>query len=406
MNSLFLFRNDLRLNDHPLLKEAILASSKLDLAVLIPEDFECWGIWRQKFWHESVLDLRSQIEGLGSGLSALRELPTPDDYDLVFCAEIMAHNEKEMLKGHIHIKSMTVDSLVSDFNFKKIPQHFTPYRHLVEEHLLNREPQPFSGVDSLPPCVSEVKCELDERDYPEFNPRSSIPFKGGEQAALIHLENYFFKLKLASSYKETRNEMTGVDYSTKFSPWLALGCLSPLTIERTLKKYEQTVEKNQSTYWIFFELLWRDFFRLMYAKYGISFFQSRGISQKKPEFKKDPELLRKWCCGETGVDLVDACMKELTQTGYLSNRGRQIAASYLINELNLNWCLGASFFEKHLVDYDVYSNWGNWMYLAGVGFDPRGKRWFNQEKQAEMYDGERVFRNLWLSSSAEKHLRP
>jgi deoxyribodipyrimidine photo-lyase len=61
-------------------------------------------------------------------------------------------------------------------------------------------------------------------------------------------------------------------------------------------------------------------------------------------------------------------------------------ASYWLNDLGLNWRAGADLFENHLIDYDVYSNYGNWMYLAGVGVDPRGKRYFNIDKQLSIYD--------------------
>ena len=81
----------------------------------------------------------------------------------------------------------------------------------------------------------------------------------------------------------------------------------------------------------------------------------------------------------------------------MSNRGRQLVASCLVHELNLDWRYGASWFEHSLLDYDVASNWGNWQYLAGVGCDPRGHRQFNLEKQTQMYDPNGEFRNRWLT---------
>jgi hypothetical protein len=95
-------------------------------------------------------------------------------------------------------------------------------------------------------------------------------------------------------------------------------------------------------------------------------------------------------------DFIDANMLELKHTGFMSNRGRQNVASYLCNDLKLDWRLGAAYFEQQLIDYDVCSNWGNWAYLAGVGNDPRGNRYFNIEKQASDYDKNGDYRNLWL----------
>ena len=87
-------------------------------------------------------------------------------------------------------------------------------------------------------------------------------------------------------------------------------------------------------------------------------------------------------------------MKELLQTGFMSNRGRQNVASFLVHQLQLDWRLGAEYFESQLLDYDVSSNWGNWAYVAGVGTDPR-ERIFNSSKQALMYDPDQKFQNLW-----------
>jgi deoxyribodipyrimidine photo-lyase len=80
----------------------------------------------------------------------------------------------------------------------------------------------------------------------------------------------------------------------------------------------------------------------------------------------------------------------------MSNRGRQNVASYFCKTLSQNWLKGAAYFEEQLIDYDVHSNYCNWMYLAGVGNDPRDRH-FNPLKQASMYDSDRSFRNLWLN---------
>jgi deoxyribodipyrimidine photo-lyase len=190
----------------------------------------------------------------------------------------------------------------------------------------------------------------------------------------------------------------GADYSSKFSAWLALGSISPRLIYAELKKYESQFGANESTYWLVFELLWRDFFRFMFKKHQTKLFQSAGITTGKKIPKSVSEkLLNTWVNGITGVDFIDANMRELQLTGFMSNRGRQNVASYLCNNLKLDWRLGAAYFEQQLIDYDVCSNWGNWAYLAGVGNDPRENRYFNIEKQAQDYDKNKAYRNLWLN---------
>ena len=88
-------------------------------------------------------------------------------------------------------------------------------------------------------------------------------------------------------------------------------------------------------------------------------------------------------------------MIELKKTGWMSNRGRQNVASYFAKELKLDWRIGAAYFEAMLLDYDVHSNYGNWMYVAGVGNDPRDRK-FNTKLQAERYDTNGEFRRVWL----------
>ena len=178
---------------------------------------------------------------------------------------------------------------------------------------------------------------------------------------------------------------------------MALGCLSPREIYRQLKEYESLYSANESTYWLKFELLWRDYFRFMMKKYNYKYFLQQGIQTKKDTLNEhNQDLLQQWIDGRTGLDFVDANMLELKLTGFMSNRGRQNVASYLCNDLKLDWRYGAAYFEQQLIDYDVCSNWGNWAYLAGVGNDPRGNRYFNIEKQANDYDKNKTFRDLWL----------
>ena len=179
---------------------------------------------------------------------------------------------------------------------------------------------------------------------------------------------------------------------------MGLGCLSPREIYYELKKYESEFSANESTYWLEFELLWRDYFRFMLKKYSNKFFQQAGLKINTDIFyKHNDEILLTWINGQTGVDFIDANMRELKYTGYMSNRGRQNVTSYLCNNLKLDWRYGAAYFEQQLIDYDVCSNWGNWAYLAGVGNDPRGNRIFNIEKQAEDYDKHKNYRKLWLN---------
>jgi len=201
----------------------------------------------------------------------------------------------------------------------------------------------------------------------------------------------------------TRNGLLGADYSTKFSSWLAFGCVSPRRIYFEIKKYERERVKNDSTYWVIFELIWRDYFRFVCAKYGTLVFYPGGIMQKRVKWDKDEAKFKKWADGLTGVPFVDANMRELLHTGWMSNRGRQNVASFLTKDLKLDWRLGAEWFEYMLIDHDVCSNYGNWNYSAGIGNDPREDRKFNMVKQATDYDAKGEFVKLWVPELSAIH---
>jgi deoxyribodipyrimidine photo-lyase len=225
-------------------------------------------------------------------------------------------------------------------------------------------------------------------------------FCGGESAAIKRLEHYFWQSDRLQVYKQTRNGMLNADDSSKFSPWLALGCLSPRYIYDQVKQYESDRLANDSTYWLFFELLWRDYFRFVATKHGNKLFHRTGLRGMDLPWRQDWERLELWQNGQTGFPLVDANMREILATGFMSNRGRQNVASFLTKNLGIDWRMGAEWFESLLIDYDPSSNWGNWNYTAGIGNDARGFRFFNIHKQAQDYDPHGEYVKHWLPELA------
>jgi deoxyribodipyrimidine photolyase len=212
---------------------------------------------------------------------------------------------------------------------------------------------------------------------------------------LKEIEYYFNTKKLATNYFETRNGLVGRDFSTKLSRFLSSGLLDVRYLYNCVKDFENENGSNKSTYWIIFELLWREFFYWHYQKHTTRYFSENGVKGEKDfsNFKKYSfEELRSL----TDHKLFNAALNELEETGFHSNRVRQIFASVWINDLKLNWRSGADFYETYLIDYDVYSNYGNWQYLAGIGVDPRGKRYFDVEKQLAIYDPEETYFKKWL----------
>ena len=288
------------------------------------------------------------------------------------------------------------------FSRPQVPEIFGTFRKVCEKEVQLRPsfPSPTSlGTSNLIEINHKVPTLADLGLPPlENDPRSAFPFLGGTKAALERLQEYFWKNKKLSFYKNTRNGLLGTDYSSKFSPWLANGSLSPKTIYWEIKRYEKEIQKNQSTYWLIFELIWRDYFKYISLKHGNKIFKIGGILERDYLWSSELERFRQWADGLTPEPFVNANMIELKHSGWMSNRGRQNVASYFAKEMKMDWRIGAAYFESLLLDYDVHSNYGNWMYVSGVGNDPRDRK-FDVQWQAERYDPNRKFQNLWLQKT-------
>ncbi|MEM9920381.1 MAG: DASH family cryptochrome [Bacteroidota bacterium] len=426
------FRQDLRLHDNEALAHAISnAEEILPVFIFDPRVFEGTtrfgfpktGPHRAKFIIESVRDLRQSLRSLGSDLYV--RVGKPED-ELFHLARLMKSSwifcNRERTQEEVDVQDALEQKLWSvgqeiiysrgkmlyytqdlPFPVTHTPDVFTTFRKEVERFVQVREPLPSPRASDFQP----LSIELDMGEIPDVQDfghdpvepdhRAVLDFKGGETAGLERLNYYLWESDCIKDYKETRNGLLGSDYSSKFSPWLAQGCLSPKMIYTELKRYERIRVKNKSTYWMFFELLWRDFFRLMGKKHGNNIFLRGGTRQTiDRSLRNDHHLLNLWKEGRTGVPFIDANMRELKHTGFMSNRGRQNVASFLVKDLSVNWQMGAEYFESMLIDYDPCSNWGNWNYVAGVGSDPRENRYFNILKQAKRYDPQGKFIKHWL----------
>jgi deoxyribodipyrimidine photo-lyase len=426
---IYLFRNDLRLHDQPVLKQFKNSKDVLLLPVFCFDErwfvthklgFPKTGNFRTKFLIETVNNLKSNLQKLGSDLlitydkteEVISELVNKLNADEIYAEkedtseDIFIEDElKKRLNIPIHYQESKTLLRTNQlpFSISNLPDIFTNFRKKVEPLLYLVET--IDVTDNLPPFPDEfrndVKFSLDDFGLTEpiKDDRAVMNFIGGEDEGLKRLNKFIWLDKNILHYRETRNQMIGEGYSSKFSPWLANGSLSARKIFAEIKKFEEEVEANESTYWLVFELLWRDYFRFVAKKYGNKIFYKGGIKNKKNNYTNDFDSFEKWRTGKTGNDFVDANMIELLKTGFMSNRGRQNVASYLCKDLKTDWRWGASWFESQLIDYDVASNWCNWMYIAGVGNDPRENRYFNINKQAEMYDADNSYRRLWLEEN-------
>lgn len=421
------FRNDLRIHDNVIIHEAVRKNS-LVVPVFCFNPFFYHttpigtlktGVFRSTFIQESVIALRDSLRNLGSDLIIVHGKPeekilrvaTEFNVDEVYVHQEvadeenreMADVEKALWSVKIPLTSFIGHTLYHKqdlpFPIRDIPDTFTNFRKKVEKETNVRIEYTIPEILASPSL--ELFKELSDSNSPSSKNKPNIPpegikFTGGEHAALSRLKHYLWDTDLLKNYKRSRNDMMGMDYSTKLSPYLSSGCISPRRIYHEVKKYESVRGENESTYWLIFELLWRDYFRFMFKKHNNRYFRLEGLKNKSFSFAPDQkEKFIDWQKGVTGNPFIDACMKELNSTGYLSNRGRQVVASYLVNDLNVNWTWGAYHFEEMLIDYSPSSNWGNWAYIAGVGNDPRENRYFNTEKQAIEHDPKGLYMDYW-----------
>ncbi|QTE22586.1 DASH family cryptochrome [Polaribacter cellanae] len=422
------FRNNLRVYDNISLKKAIENHKKV-IAVYFFDPkyfkidefgFQKTAKFRAKFLIETIKDLQKKLSDVN--ITLLTYFDAPENKIHKICDEFSVdkiYTQKEWTKEEVETNNLIKNTLsnnisfIEDYDqflyhpdtvsndFSNIPNVFTQFRKKLEKTVKVQELNISSKLsdDNLIEnnTVIPTLKELGFDDF-EIHKKTAFPFSGGENSALERLENYFFETKKVAFYKKTRNGLIGTDYSTKFSAWLANGSISAKTIYWKIKEFEAEFGANQSTYWVIFELIWRDYFKYISLKYDSKIFKIGGILEKEYHWNSDSEIIKKWINGETKDNFVNANMIELKETGWMSNRGRQNVASYFAKELLQDWRIGASYFESMLLDYDVHSNYGNWMYVAGVGNDPRDRK-FNTKLQAERYDANHKFRKLWLEKT-------
>lgn len=313
---------------------------------------------------------------------------------------------------HVHDETTMIAAADLPFEIDELPDVFSSFRRLVERQCAVREPLPQPALVGVPEVVRQLAHERSSRALAEDvftqahaaakaqDPRATFTCHGGRSHGLARMQRWFWQNDCIARYKETRDGLVGSDFSSRLSPWLATGAISPREVAAEIRRYERERTANESTYWLFFELLWRDYFHFWVRRWQGRAFKARGVLGRTPCGAQDLATFRDWCAGTTGEPFVDASMRELQATGQLSNRARQNVASWLAKTAGIDWRWGAAWFESQLIDFDVGPNWGNWQYVAGVGNDPRN-RTFDVRAQAERYDGDGAYRRTWGASPTQ-----
>jgi len=418
------FKNDLRLHDNEALYHAINECDELIFCFCLEGKlfeklnlrFRKAYINRFKFLEQSVLNLQKNLEKIGGHLIIGEESALKTLAKLIEEFEITdLYAEEEYSSEELHLIAELQEVLPSinyhfywgktlyhkndiPFDIPNIPLTSKAYRIPAGKESEPRKT--FKSPEKLKVCKNAKSSKFPsfksfgftEKEYDDSDPF----LEGGETLALERLQYYTFKSELLTGYRWTRNRSEGLDYSSKFSPYLALGCISPREVYETVKEYEQMITKNQSTWWLVFELVWRDYFTFKGMKFGNEIFKTNGYKNKEIPFQNDLEKFKKWCNGTTGIPFIDAHMRQLNETGYMSNRGRVNCASYFVADLNIDWTWGAAYFESRLIDYDVTSNWMNWhMQTFEIYYT-------NPVHQSNKYKAQNYIRK-WIPELADKN---
>lgn len=441
-------RRDLRLHDQWVLRaaQAQAARQRLPLLPLWVQDptwdaptrwgFVRQGVHPQAFTTQAVRGLAESLAALGSRLWTLRgdpvdvlaalarhwpgaqvwteDWPTPEEQD-----QVQALRDQGVA---VHTVWMGTGLNPDDLPFRlepgvqgpqAWPRVFTPFRQRVESLGL-RPPPPWPAPTHLapPPEALPSRAELGAEAvrWPtqpalpaQAHLRYDLPGQGGAEAQGLAQVRRYLQAGHAHHYKDTRNQLSGPGFASGWSPWLAVGAVSPRQLEAELADWEagEGLTRNASpgAHWLRVELLWRDAFRFLHRVEGRRLWHAQGLSDR-PWQPGSAAGLARWFAADTGWPWVDAGLRELAASGWVSNRLRQVMASVLLNDLQGDWRAGAAWFEAQLIDHDPCSNTGNWLYIAGRGTDPRGGRRFDPAGQARRYDPRGEHLRRWPDPSA------
>ncbi|WP_336215318.1 cryptochrome/photolyase family protein [Nonomuraea sp. LPB2021202275-12-8] len=374
--AIVLFNRDLRVHDHPALAAACeRARAVIPLFVL---DEAIPAGHRRGFLLECLVDLRTSLRAMGGELivrhgdvvAETMKLARQAGAEAVFASfdvTSLARRREEHLAAeriaYFRLPGVTVvpPETLRPSGGGDHYRVFTPYWHAWNRH----ERRPLLALPSHVPTPPG----LDAGQLPRPERPGAMP--GGETAARDRAARWL--RDGLRGYGDSHDDLAG-DRTSRLSPYLRFGCLSPLELAHRAAGSEAFLR----------QLCWRDFYhQVTYAFPQINRIDYRPRGHR---WKDDQNALQAWCEGMTGLPIVDAGMRQLLAEGWMHNRARLIVASYLVKLLKIDWRAGAQHFFDHLLDGDVANNSGNWQWVAGTGNDTRPNRGFNPLRQAQRFD--------------------
>ena len=398
-----LFTRDLRLHDQPALAAAVERSEwVLPLFVLDDAVLAAFGAPnRIAFLLDSLRDLGSSLRARGGAIVVRRgnvvgetvRLALETDASAVFVSEDVSAYAQErerrlrtaLAGAGVELEAFAGVTVVPPGDLAPVGgdhfRVFTPYwRRWRDQPRRDVLPAPSSIL--LPDDV-ETGSLPELRELTSGTPAPELP-SGGETAGRRRLDA-FLGGGLAR-YAELADDL-GADATSRLSPYLHFGCVSSgEVVARALEHPEAEPFVRQ--------LCWRDFnHQLLAARPELA---QEDLRPRAAGWREDAGAYAAWREGRTGYTVVDAGMRQLLREGFMHNRARLVAGSFLTKQLGIDWRRGAEHFFEHLVDGDVANNTGNWQWVAGTGTDSRPNRRLSPTRQAQRFDPDGIYARRYL----------
>lgn len=393
--AIVLFTRDLRIHDHPALAEAVATATHVAPAFVIDDQLLANGFARPNrlaFLLGSLRDLDGALARLGARLVVRRGHIVEETMRLARTTRANAIFASTDVSAYARSRERGLAAACSEaaLDFRTFPgitvapagtlrpssgsdhfRVFTPYWNCWRRATL-RPLAPTPARLAPPPGLASGRLPRLE-DLSREIPSAELP-PGGENAGRARLTAW---IRRGLERYPLSHDSLVADATSRLSPYLHFGCVSPREIVARLQG-----RPGAETF--LRQLCWRDFYHQVAAA-----FPSIAREEYRPRgdrWRRDRRALEAWKAGRTGYPIVDAATRQLAREGFIPNRARLIAASFLVKDLGVDWRLGAAHFLDLLVDGDIANNSGNWQWVAGTGNDTRPNRIFNPTAQARRFD--------------------
>lgn len=419
------FRNDLRLHDNLALAAACRQreANVIGLFIATPAQWQQHGMSPRQAWfiRQHLRELRDALAKRGIPLytHCLEDFGACISWIAAFCekhrVDVLFYNYQyelnERRRDAAVEKQLDGDVICQGFDDSVL---LAPGSVLTDNRDMYKVYTPFRRTflrrfqNGLPECVKAPEARTDAPcqappfaafDYPVAGVDDAL-FPVGETPALMALRQ-FCRGDVADY--DTQRDFPVVDGTSRLSPYLAIGVLSPRQcLHRLLTEHPKSLESGAGAVWLN-ELIWREFYRHLLAFYPALCRHQPFIPwTKQIAWSDDVAHLSAWQQGKTGYPIVDAAMRQLNETGWMHNRLRMVTASFLVKDLLIDWRKGEHYFISNLIDGDVAANNGGWQWAASTGTDAvPWFRIFNPTTQGKKFDAKGAFIRRWLPELRE-----